>query len=68
MSYNRDTTLLLDLQYLTGKNDEKVIKELVFMHANGFNPYQFHFAAPYSSWELSSRQFKQVKTFHLTFI
>ena len=61
MALQRETTLLLDFQYLIGNRGEFIIKELACMKCDSMEPFVFHFKPPYSSWELDYRTFRQVR-------
>lgn len=52
--YSRSSSVLLDFQYLLGRDKEIVVKELAFMMADSIVPHMYHFEPPYQTYELTS--------------
>lgn len=60
MKYSPKKTLLLDFEYLTGNNDEIIVKEVSIMHAHSVVPYSFILLPPYPLKDLYEKTKKKV--------
>lgn len=52
MSFNREKSVVVDLQFVHGNNNECYVKELAFMMCNSITPSYHIFKPPYSHNEL----------------
>lgn len=53
MSYEKNRTVIVDMQFAVGNNLEYLAKEFVFMFLNSATPRQYHFAPPFPQHELT---------------
>lgn len=53
MSFNRENSVVVDIQFVHGNNNECYVKELAFMMCNSITPIYTIFKPPYSQNELN---------------
>lgn len=61
MAFNQNKTVVVDLQFVHGNNNECYVKELAFMMADSVTPSYAIFKPPYSEYELNDSAVWQTK-------
>lgn len=55
MKFIREKTVVMDIQFLRGKNDELIVKEMGLLRLNHTYGMVYHFLPPYPEGELNKK-------------